>query len=81
MLTVNPGFVETPGFPQSNRFPLGLGRLVVHPPFVAARILEAVAKGRSEIVVPRWYRPAAWAQSLAPTLVGRVRTRLGIHDV
>ncbi len=81
VLTVNPGFVETPGFPQSNRFPLGLGRLVVHPPFVAARILEAVAKGRSEIIVPRWYRPAAWAQSLAPTLVGRVRTRLGIHDV
>jgi len=81
VLTVNPGFVETPGFPQRRRFPFPLGLLVVDPPFVATRILEAVEKGRREIIVPRWYRPAAWAQTLTPSLTAGARIRLGIHDV
>jgi NAD(P)-dependent dehydrogenase (short-subunit alcohol dehydrogenase family) len=74
--TVNPGFVETPGFPQrQSRFGPLLSRLVVDPPFVAARILDAVDSDRLEIVVPRWYRPAAWAQALAPATLARVRGR------
>jgi all-trans-retinol dehydrogenase (NAD+) len=81
VLTVNPGFVETPGFPQRLRFRFPLRLLVVDPPFVAARVLDAVEKGRREIVVPRWYRPAAWAQALTPSLTARLRIRLGIHDV
>src|SRR5579864_4359815 len=39
VLTVNPGFVETPGFPQGGRFGFGLQRLVARPPLVANRIL------------------------------------------
>jgi NAD(P)-dependent dehydrogenase (short-subunit alcohol dehydrogenase family) len=73
--TVLPGFVETPGFPQRERFGRLLGRLVVDPPFVATRILDAVEKDKREIVVPRWYRPGTWLQSLFPATVARVRSR------
>jgi hypothetical protein len=78
---VNPGFVETPGFPQRTRFPFPLRLLVVDPPFVAGRIIEAIEKDRREIVVPRWYRPAGVLQALVPGLFARARTRLGLHDV
>jgi len=72
--TVNPGFVETEGFPQ-HRFRGPLYRFVAEPPLVVERLLEAVDKGRREIFVPRWYRPAAWAQALAPGVVASVRAR------
>jgi NAD(P)-dependent dehydrogenase (short-subunit alcohol dehydrogenase family) len=75
--TVLPGYVETPGFPQRERFGPFLGRLVVDPPLVADRILGAIEHGRTEIVVPRWYRPAAWLQALVPGTLARVRGRLG----
>jgi NAD(P)-dependent dehydrogenase (short-subunit alcohol dehydrogenase family) len=74
--TVNPGFVETPGFPQ--RGVLGsrvLERAVVGPEYVARRIVRAVERGRREIFVPWWYRVPAWAQSLAPGLVSRALAR------
>src|SRR6476646_11261188 len=66
--TVNPGFVETAGFPQQGR--LGkLSRFVVEPQFVAGRIVAAVARERREIFVPSWYRPFAWGQALVPGLI------------
>ncbi len=74
--TVNPGFVETPGFPQRGvrwRGPASL--LVVDPPVVARRLLDAVDRDLREIYVPRWYRPAAWLQALAPGLLVNVRAR------
>ncbi len=70
--TVNPGLVETDGFPQRARLKK-LGRVVVDPPFVAKRIVDAVAHDRREIFVPRWYRPFAWGQALAPGLVAGFR--------
>ena len=73
--TVNPGFVETEGFPQHERFPGALHRFVIDPPLVVERLLGAVDKGKREIVVPRWYRPAAWAQALAPGAVASARAR------
>jgi hypothetical protein len=51
------------------RFPLR--RLVVDPPFVAGRILDALTKDRREIFVPRWYRPFAWLQALFPGAIAR----------
>jgi NAD(P)-dependent dehydrogenase (short-subunit alcohol dehydrogenase family) len=76
VLTVSPGFVETPGFPQRGaRFGRISSRLVADPPFVVGRILAALDAGKSEIVVPRWYRPAAWAQALAPATLAHVRAR------
>jgi uncharacterized protein len=73
--TVNPGFVETEGFPQRERFGPLASRLVVDPPLVVQRLLEAIDKDKREIFVPRWYRVAAWAQALAPALVANARAR------
>jgi short-subunit dehydrogenase len=76
--TVNPGFVETEGFPQATTLRSGLlRRLVVRPEDVAQRVLEAVDRDRREIFVPRWYRAAAIAQGLAPGLVARIAARSG----
>lgn len=71
--TVNPGYVETPGFPQRGRLGPLASRMVVDPPLVVERLLDAVDKGKREIVVPRWYAPAAWAQAMLPGAVARVR--------
>ena len=73
--TVNPGFVETEGFPQRERFGPLVSRIVVDPPLVVERLLEAVDNGKREIFVPRWYRPAAWAQALAPGAIASARAR------
>jgi NAD(P)-dependent dehydrogenase (short-subunit alcohol dehydrogenase family) len=75
--TVNPGYVETPGFPQRDRFGRLLGRAVVDPPLVARRILEAVDRDRREVTVPRWYAPAGWLQALAPGGFARLQARFG----
>ena len=73
--SVLPGFVETPGFPQRTRWPRLLHPLIARPELVARRILDAVDHDRREIVVPWWYRPAAWAQALAPGLFATARAR------
>lgn len=76
--TVNPGFVETPGFPQRGR--LGsrlLERTVVSPEYAARRIVSAVEHNRPEIFVPGWYRVPAVAQALAPGLISRLLARRG----
>ena len=73
--TVNPGFVETPGFPQRHRFGWIGNRLVVDSPFVVERILDAVDHDRREIFVPRWYRPFAWLQALFPGAIANLRSR------
>jgi NAD(P)-dependent dehydrogenase (short-subunit alcohol dehydrogenase family) len=71
VLSVLPGFVETPGFPQRGRFPFPFSALLADAPFVARRTLDGVERKRHEIYVPRWYRPAAWLQALAPALLTR----------
>ena len=74
--TVNPGFVETPGFPQRGK--LGsrlLDRAVVEPEDVARKVVSAVERNRPEIFVPGWYRVPALAQALAPGLVSRLLAR------
>jgi NAD(P)-dependent dehydrogenase (short-subunit alcohol dehydrogenase family) len=71
VLSVLPGFVDTPGFPQKGRFPFPLSALVLDPSFVARRTVDALEHRRHEIYVPRWYRPVAWLQALAPGLLTR----------
>jgi short-subunit dehydrogenase len=74
--TVNPGPVETPGFPQRGRLRNRLlVRAVVEPEYVARRIVRAVERDRPEIFVPGWYRVAAVAQATAPGLISRVLSR------
>ncbi|MBA3348391.1 MAG: SDR family NAD(P)-dependent oxidoreductase [Actinobacteria bacterium] len=78
VLTVNPGFVETEGFPQravlANAF---FRRAVIGPDDVARHILRVLEKNRRESFVPGWYRVFAVAQVLAPGLVGRIMGRSG----
>jgi short-subunit dehydrogenase len=75
VLTVNPGFAKTEGFPQEHLRRGRLGRLVVGPDYVAEKTLRALDRGRAEIFVPAWYRPAAWAQAAAPAMLSRIASR------
>jgi short-subunit dehydrogenase len=73
--TILPGFVETEGFPQRERFHPRVSSLIAEPELVAERLLDAVEHDRREVFVPRWYRIAPLAQALAPGLVARVAAR------
>jgi uncharacterized protein len=75
--TVNPGFVETEGFPQSALRSALLRRLVVGPEHVARHVLKVLERDKRETFVPRLYRAAAVAQALAPGLVARLSSRGG----
>jgi short-subunit dehydrogenase len=79
--TVNPGFVETEGFPQSTTLRSGiLRRLVVGPDHVARHVLKTVERDKRETFVPGWYRIAAIAQAVAPGLVARISARSGYRS-
>jgi short-subunit dehydrogenase len=74
--TILPGFVETPGFPQLERFSGSpVRRIVAEPELVADRIVAAVERNRREVFVPRFYRVAQLAQAFAPRLVELVGGR------
>jgi uncharacterized protein len=76
--TVNPGPVETPGFPQRRLLEHRLLRhVVLTPEQVAEAIVKAVERNRSEIVLPRYLRVAGAAQALAPATLARVLRRAG----
>ncbi|MDQ3992883.1 MAG: SDR family NAD(P)-dependent oxidoreductase [Actinomycetota bacterium] len=79
--TVNPGFVETEGFPQRGRLRSRLlERLVLDPPVVADAVVRAIERDRREIFVPRWYRGAAIVQALVPGLVARFAGATGYRE-
>jgi short-subunit dehydrogenase len=70
--TITPGFVHTPGFPNRSRFRSRvLKRLVAEPDLVAERVVRALERNRLEQFVPRWYRPAAIVQAVAPATLAR----------
>jgi short-subunit dehydrogenase len=76
--TVSPGFVETEGFPQRTALRSALfRRLVIEPDDVARHVLRVVDRDKRETFVPRYYRLAALAQSIAPSLVARLAGRSG----
>jgi uncharacterized protein len=76
--TVNPGFVETEGFPQATALRSAiLRRLVVEPDHVARQVLRMLKRNKREIFVPHWYRGAALLQGLAPGLIARLAGRSG----
>ena len=72
--TINPGFVETPGFPQSRllEHPV-LRHTVAEPELVAERVVSAVEHGVVETFVPRWYRTFAVLQAVAPGTLTRLQ--------
>jgi NAD(P)-dependent dehydrogenase (short-subunit alcohol dehydrogenase family) len=67
--TVNPGFVETEGFPQRDRLRGVFRRWVLEPEDVARHIAGLVGRGPTETVIPRQYRYPGVLQALAPNLV------------
>jgi short-subunit dehydrogenase len=74
--TVNPGLVETEGFPQASGLRSALiRRVVVGPEHVARHVLRVIKRDKRETFVPRWYRVGAVAQALAPGLVARLLSR------
>jgi short-subunit dehydrogenase len=76
--TVNPGFVETEGFPQARVLRRPLWRhAVVGPDRVARHVLRVLDRDRRETFVPAWYRAAAVAQAIAPGLFSRLLARAG----
>ena len=76
--TVNPGFVETEGFPQATVLRSALmRRLVVDPEHIARHVIKVIERDKRETFVPSWYRVAAIAQALVPGLVARVSSRSG----
>jgi uncharacterized protein len=76
--TVNPGFVETEGFPQQTALRSALlRRLVVEPENIAEHVVKVIERDKRETFVPAIYRLAAVAQALAPGLVGRIASRSG----
>ncbi|HYM63536.1 MAG TPA: SDR family NAD(P)-dependent oxidoreductase [Gaiellaceae bacterium] len=76
VLSVNPGPVETEGFPQTRLLAGRLSRrLVISPERVAEATLEALDRRRGEIFVPGIFRIAAAAEGVVPGLV----TKLGIR--
>jgi NAD(P)-dependent dehydrogenase (short-subunit alcohol dehydrogenase family) len=80
--TVNPGFVETEGFPQRAvlRNPL-LRRVVVGPDAVAEHVLAVLRRDVVESFVPRWYRVAPVVQALAPGTLARLLARRGYRTI
>ncbi len=71
---VMPGFVRTDGFPQPRFWQTPLGRpFVIGPERVARAVVDAIGRGRAEVVVPWFpYRIGAICQALLPSLTTRV---------
>jgi short-subunit dehydrogenase len=74
--TVNPGFVETEGFPQRTVLQSAVfRRAVLEPEDVARHIVDLLGDGPSETFIPRWSRLPGILQALAPNLVARLFAR------
>jgi short-subunit dehydrogenase len=54
-----------------------LRRAVIGPDDVARHVMRVLDRDRRETFVPGWYRLAALAQALAPSLVARALARAG----
>jgi uncharacterized protein len=79
--TVNPGFVETEGFPQATALRSAfMRRLVIEPEDVARHVLKVLDRDKRETFVPWFYRAAALAQAVVPGVVARITSRSGYRS-
>ena len=78
---VNPGYIATEQFPQTQMLGSPFGRfLVSKPEKVAAAVVEVARSGVPERTVPRWYRVAPVFRHLAAPLYWTITQRSGISD-
>ena len=71
--TVNPGFVETEGFPQATVLRSALlRRLVVEPEHIARHVVKVIERDKRETFVPWFYRGAVILQALMPGVLARL---------
>jgi NAD(P)-dependent dehydrogenase (short-subunit alcohol dehydrogenase family) len=73
---LNPGFIETEGFPQTQVKRSPLGRYVGQPTDVADAVVDALGNGLRERTVPRGYRAAVVLRHLAPRVFWSVAARM-----
>ena len=72
---LNPGFIATEGFPQTQITKGPLRPLVGRPEQVAAAIEDAIRKGLPERTVPRWYRTFVVLRHVAAPAFRRAASR------
>lgn len=72
---LNPGFVETEGFPQTKFRGTAIERLVIGPEQVARAVHRTLLDGAVERSVPAWYRAIVVARHTAAPLYRRAATR------
>ncbi|WP_341250037.1 SDR family oxidoreductase [Euzebya pacifica] len=74
--SLNPGFIETEGFPQTQVKRSPIGRFVGQPEMVAEAVEEVIRSGKSEKTVPRWYAPLVTLRHVAPPVFRAVAGRM-----
>jgi short-subunit dehydrogenase len=62
--SVSPGFIRTAMTQKGGKRPLPMPG----PDVIAASILRLLEHPRAEVVVPGWYRPLIWLESLIPAI-------------
>ena len=72
---LNPGYIETEGFPQEQVKRTPLKRVLGKPEDVAEAILVAVQRGEVERTVPRFYGAVVSLRHLAPPVYRRLIAR------
>jgi short-subunit dehydrogenase len=79
--TVNPGFVETEGFPQRDALRSAFfRRTVLEPEDVARHLADRIGQRPSETTIPSSFWLPGVLQALTPNLVARlIARRAGIH--
>lgn len=73
---LNPGFIETEGFPQRQIKRSPMAPLVGEPDDVADAVLEVLRSGRTERTVPRWYRSFVVIRHVAAPLYRAAASRM-----
>lgn len=73
---LNPGFIETEGFPQQHMKGGPQERLLGQPSDVADAIHDALVSGTPERTVPRWYRSFVTLRHVAPPVYRAVASRM-----
>lgn len=73
---LNPGYIETEGFPQEQIKRSPMARLIGQPDDVAEAVLEVLRSGRTERTVPRWYRGFVAFRHVAAPVYRAVASRM-----